>query len=135
MKPSNATEITPDARADIAPIQETPANENAPKRKETLSGDRLDELAQRLDAIADRLDRIADQRNTQTAELLDAKDAAHLLGLARSTFLSRCNTGEIAPAPIRIGGRVSWRRSELIDWLDAGCPARAIWAARRESQN
>ena len=122
-----------DARADTSAIQEPVSDINTPERTETRhrDGDGWERLATRLDSIDRKIDRIA--ARSEPAELLDARDSAGLLGLARSTFLSRVSTGEIAPVPIRIGGRVSWRRSELIAWLDSGCPARAIWAARRQA--
>jgi predicted DNA-binding transcriptional regulator AlpA len=37
------------------------------------------------------------------------------------------------PAPLRIGGRVVWRVSEIRAWLDAGAPDRETWAALRRA--
>jgi len=63
---------------------------------------------------------------TQIApELLTTAQAARLAGCGERTFWrwSRCG---IAPEPITIGrGRrpaVRYRRSDLLQWIDAGCP-------------
>jgi predicted DNA-binding transcriptional regulator AlpA len=38
------------------------------------------------------------------------------------------------PAPVRIGGRVVWRVSEIGAWLAAGAPDRETWAALRAAR-
>jgi predicted DNA-binding transcriptional regulator AlpA len=58
--------------------------------------------------------------------LIDAKGAAALCGICRTTWLSLCSAGK-TPEPIRLGRRVLWRLDELRAWLDAGCPARHNW--------
>lgn len=30
----------------------------------------------------------------------------------------------LMPRPIKLGNLVRWRRQEMLDWIDAGCPAR-----------
>jgi predicted DNA-binding transcriptional regulator AlpA len=53
---------------------------------------------------------------------VDAREAARLLGVGRSTFLSRVGTGA-APPPVKIGKRSVWSVATLSRWLDAGCPS------------
>lgn len=37
------------------------------------------------------------------------------------------------PAPVRIGGKVYWRRSEVLDWIHMGCPTRRKFEALQKS--
>jgi excisionase family DNA binding protein len=68
------------------------------------------------------------------SELLNVKEAAsqichcserHVWGLLRSGRF---------PAPIRLGRAVRWRRSELLAWIEAGCPAQEKWQATRSRE-
>lgn len=58
-------------------------------------------------------------------ELFKTKEAAALCNCGERTFWrwSRCG---IAPRPIKIGdgrqGAVRFRRSEILAWIEAGCP-------------
>ena len=58
--------------------------------------------------------------------LIDAKEAAALCGLSRSTWFKLCASGKI-PKPLKLGRLTLWRRDELARWVAAGCPARAKW--------
>lgn len=72
------------------------------------------------------------QRATETAIPLavDARDAAALFGLGRSTWLKLQAAGRI-PRPRRLGRRVLWDTAELRAWWEAGAPAREAWDAMR----
>ncbi len=63
---------------------------------------------------------------------LDAKEAAALLGIARSTFLSQHSAGRL-PAPVHIGRRTLWLKDELRAWLEAGGPPRDRWELLKKS--
>ena len=60
-----------------------------------------------------------------TAELLTTKQAAQLCGLGERTLWRYSRSG-IAPRPIKLGhgrqGAVRFRKSELVAWIEAGCP-------------
>lgn len=58
--------------------------------------------------------------------VLDAREAARLLGISRSTFLKLHAAGKV-PMPVRFGRAVRWRREEMNEWLAAGAPSRARW--------
>jgi predicted DNA-binding transcriptional regulator AlpA len=61
------------------------------------------------------------------AELLPLAQAAKLCGLGERTFWRYAHNGT-APAPVKIGGSSRYRRSDLLEWISAGCP-------RCDSQN
>ena len=54
-------------------------------------------------------------------ELLSAAESAEMAGVAKRSWWRYCSSGK-APAPVRLGGNVRWRRSELAEWIAAGCP-------------
>jgi len=58
-------------------------------------------------------------------ELLTTKQAAQLCGLGERTLWRYSRSG-IAPRPIKLGvgqqGAVRFRKSELLAWIEAGCP-------------
>lgn len=54
-------------------------------------------------------------------ELLTAAEAAEVAGVAKRSWWRYVSGGK-APAPVRLGGVVRWRRSELAEWIAAGCP-------------
>lgn len=58
---------------------------------------------------------------TIVPELLTAAEAARLLGIGERSFWRHSRSG-IAPGPVKIGGTVRYRRSELLAWITAGCP-------------
>jgi excisionase family DNA binding protein len=57
-----------------------------------------------------------------TAELLDVRRTAQLLGCATRTVYRLSDSGKM-PRPVRLGSLVRWRADELRRWIDAGCPA------------
>lgn len=65
--------------------------------------------------------------------LLSAKDASGLLGIGRTLFYGLNSSGRL-PQPVRLGGRVLWRRSELEDWTVAGCPNREKWEQLKQDE-
>jgi predicted DNA-binding transcriptional regulator AlpA len=54
-------------------------------------------------------------------EMLNAEEAAEVAGVAKRSWWRYVSSGK-APAPVRLGGSVRWRRSELAEWIAAGCP-------------
>jgi predicted DNA-binding transcriptional regulator AlpA len=63
-----------------------------------------------------------------TPLLIDIGGLAKLL--ARSVpSLHRDDAAGRLPAAVRIGGSKRWRYSEIVRWVEAGCPPRAEWSA------
>jgi excisionase family DNA binding protein len=59
--------------------------------------------------------------DTIAPELLTTREAAKLLGIGERTLWRHSRSGA-ATAPVTIGGAVRYRRVELLEWIDAGCP-------------
>lgn len=53
--------------------------------------------------------------------LLKTCEAAALANVGERSFWRWSRAG-IAPAPIKIGGVVRYRRDEIMAWIEAGCP-------------
>ena len=62
--------------------------------------------------------------------LLRASEAAELCSASVRTWRSWDAAGSI-PSPIHIGRSAFWRLEELRAWIDAGCPRRDVWLARK----
>jgi predicted DNA-binding transcriptional regulator AlpA len=53
-------------------------------------------------------------------ELLSAAEAGKMLGCSART-VRRLSDSEDMPPPVHIGALVKWRRSDLVEWINAGC--------------
>ncbi|MDY7107860.1 MAG: helix-turn-helix domain-containing protein [Planctomycetota bacterium] len=62
--------------------------------------------------------------------LVRARQAARMCGVGERTW-RRWHAAGLVPAPVRVGGAVLWRVSELVAWTQAGAPSRAEWARQR----
>lgn len=60
------------------------------------------------------------------AELLSASESAALCGVSVRQWWRWDSSGKI-PAAVKIGSTKRWRRDELRQWIDAGCPLRMEW--------
>jgi predicted DNA-binding transcriptional regulator AlpA len=66
-------------------------------------------------------------RQTLEPLLLNAKQAAQVLGISRSKLYSMHSAG-LLPMPIILGqGSIRWSVEELKNWTRAGCPSRQRW--------
>lgn len=63
-----------------------------------------------------------DSRPVVSAELLDVRDIAALLGGCSPRHVFRLSDSGRMPPPLRLGALVRWRRTEVMDWIAAGCP-------------
>ena len=56
-------------------------------------------------------------------ELLDDAESAHLCGISRRSVRRLTSAGDF-PQPIKMAGlrATRWRRSDLMAWIEAGCP-------------
>jgi prophage regulatory protein len=79
------------------------------------------------------LNRQARRRRWLVPLAVDAKRLAKMLCVGLRTVRTWDSAGRL-PSPIRIGGAVRWRVSEIRRWLAAGCPDRATWTAMRAAR-
>jgi predicted DNA-binding transcriptional regulator AlpA len=68
-------------------------------------------------------------------QLVGARQAAALCSVSLASWHRLRAAGKIGPTEVKLGGRVLWRRSELVEWADAGCPDRRAWVALRSAQH
>jgi len=58
---------------------------------------------------------------TEPPALLDVRAVATMLDCSPRHVYRLADAGRL-PGPIKLGALVRWHRSELADWLAAGCP-------------
>lgn len=56
------------------------------------------------------------------AVVLDVDTVAAMLDCSPQHIRRLADAGRM-PRPLRIGSLMRWRRTDLADWLDAGCPS------------
>lgn len=56
-----------------------------------------------------------------SAELLDVKSVAVLLGGCSTRHVYRLADAGRMPKPIKLGTLVRWHRSAVLSWIDGGC--------------
>lgn len=64
--------------------------------------------------------------------LITVNDTASLLRVSRRQVFKLIASGR-CPEPVRIGRSVRLNRQELLQWIEAGCPAREEWKAIRRA--
>jgi predicted DNA-binding transcriptional regulator AlpA len=62
------------------------------------------------------------------ALLIGRLEAARLCGVSPASWDRLVDAGK-TPKPLKLGGRVVWRRSDLEAWIGYGCPDRATFDA------
>ena len=72
------------------------------------------------------------ENKNQTCQLLTAKDAAKLCRLSKRSWFRLSSAGRI-PKPVRIGGSVRWRQSDVELWLSMNCPDRKTFEAMQQT--
>lgn len=68
---------------------------------------------------------------SDAGQLLTAEAVAELLAIGLRTVRQWDSAGRL-PEPVRLGKLVRWPAAEMRDWIQAGCPDRETWAARRK---
>lgn len=59
-------------------------------------------------------------------QLLRDSEVARRLGVSRRQIW-KLAAGRQLPEPVRVGGSVRWRETDIVAWIQAGCPAN--WTA------
>lgn len=79
-------------------------------------------LSHRDDAASDRV---------IEPELLDRRSLAIVLKISTRSLDRMESSGKLLAA-VRCGGSKRWRRREVLQWIAAGLPDRATWAAMQQ---
>lgn len=69
-----------------------------------------------------------------TGLLIDTKTLAKLLAISKA-HLYRLQAEEALLAPIQVGHVKRWRLTEVLEWIEAGCPPQNMWNAMRQSNS
>lgn len=64
-----------------------------------------------------------DEKTTRSCQLLTAKSLGAMLSLsARSVW--RLRSAQKLPNPVKVGGAIRWRLSDIEQWMSMDCPNR-----------
>ncbi len=66
------------------------------------------------------------KNNEQCPLLVTKHEVANMLGVSIRTIQNRSRDGQM-PKPIRLGQLSRFRKQEIIDWINAGCPHKDDW--------
>ena len=55
------------------------------------------------------------------ATLLNVREVSEMLGISERTIYRLSDAAEM-PQPVKLGASVRWRKQELENWVDDGCP-------------
>ena len=68
-------------------------------------------------------------------QAVNAAQAAKILGISRTLLYQMNSSGRLGPMPIKLSSRCTrWSVNELVQWVDAGCPARRQWLSSEKSR-
>ena len=66
--------------------------------------------------------------------LVDATEAARLLGIGRSLFYQLVSSGRFGPQKIVFNSKKMYSVEEISSWIRASCPAKERWIEIRKEQ-
>lgn len=103
-----------------------------PLRLATPAPETLDETAARL---ADRPEAppLAEAGQVPGRLLIAIRSLSVVLDRSVAALYRDDAAGRL-PTGLKIGGSKRWRYSEIIDWVNAGCPIRSVWEAMRDGK-
>jgi len=84
----------------------------------------------------DSFEPVRNGENTEPALLLSAVKTAELLGIGRTSLYALHSSGRL-PLPVKLNGRILWRRAEIVAWTacEPPCPNREKWELIKRSKN
>ena len=85
----------------------------------------MSKQGQEEDADASKQETPEKQESPENREgesaMVDVKEAARLCCFSESMIYKLKRAGKMPP-PIKIGALMRWKRRELLEWIEAGCP-------------
>ena len=73
------------------------------------------------------------QITNQTCQLLSAKALAKMLSLSARTVW-RYRSSDQLPRPVKVGGAIRWRHTDIEKWISMDCPDRKTFEARKGAE-
>lgn len=64
--------------------------------------------------------------------MVGATQAARMLSISRTLFLSMASSGELGPKSVKFGRRRLWSVADLEKWIAADYPGRDRWVQMQE---
>ena len=74
-----------------------------------------------MDLPAERFSNAAAKAPSNEPILITSTELAHMMSISLRSLWRLRSAGKL-PEPVRLGGSVRWRREQLLDWIDSGCP-------------
>ena len=74
------------------------------------------------------LETLTPAASTEAALLVGRIEAARLCAVSSASWDRLVSAGK-TPRPLKLGGRVVWRRTDLEAWISYGCPDRKTFDA------
>ena len=71
--------------------------------------------------MSQTVDETPQSPSSHCPQLLTVDEIARLLKVSNRTIWRMRSSGQL-PEPVRIGGGVRWRQSEIKNWIEEGCP-------------
>lgn len=59
--------------------------------------------------------------------MIGVSEFCRLTSISRSLYFEKKAAGRIGPSEVKIGRKILFRRAEVVDWTNAGCPPRRAW--------
>ncbi|AQT68782.1 putative transcriptional regulator [Anaerohalosphaera lusitana] len=77
---------------------------------------------------------LASESSHPKPPLLTSEQCARMCGISRRTW-HRLSASAKVPSPVKIGGNVRWRSSDMELFLEWNCPSREEFEQRKEALN
>lgn len=69
----------------------------------------------------------------ESIELITAKELAAMLSTSVRSVWRYRSAGRL-PETVNIAGSIRWRRKDIVQWIEMGCPDRQEFEARKGAQ-
>lgn len=112
----------------ISKVNESKGKDPSPDHPRTIPGGIDLPATEQMKAKDLRMALLLGKLPEDSGLLVDIETTAKLLNIARRT-LERMVSAQEIPPPIHITGRMKrWRLTELLEWIEAGCPHPNHWS-------
>jgi predicted DNA-binding transcriptional regulator AlpA len=68
-------------------------------------------------------------------KLVDAETISEMLHISKRGFWRLKSQAKVGPKPLKVGGALRWRLSEILRWIEWNCCDQKEFISRMETQN